>query len=144
MNDRRFIEQAVIDNLAGLELGGIAINKAASEIVKEIAENLVLDHSRTTVELIDLARKKGVHMSVNTGTTHWPLLDELREISSSEFDRRFMKVIADQQRTAMSVAQEEIDKGNDPEIKEFAIRFLERLEEHIWAAESMLQGEEEP
>lgn len=141
MDDRQFIEQAVIDNLTGIELGGIAISKAASEIVKEIAENLLLDNSRTTVELIDLARKKGVHMPANTDAGNWQLLDELREISTREFDRRFMEAIAGQQRIAIGVAREEIDNGNDPEIREFAVRFLERLEEHLWAIESILQEE---
>jgi putative membrane protein len=144
MDDRQFIEQAVIDNLTGIELGGIAISKAASEIVKEIAENLVLDNSRTTVELIDLARKKGVRMPANTDAGHWPLLDELREISNREFDKRFMEAIAGQQRTAIAVAREEIDSGKDQEIREFAARFLEKLEEHLWAVESILREDEEP
>lgn len=144
MDDRQFIEQAVIDSLTGIELGGIAINKAASEIIKEIAEDLVIDHSKTTAELVDLARRKGIHMPVNAGAQHLPLFDELRHIPAREFDRRFMEAVAGQQRTAISATKDEIDNGGDPDVREFAVRLLEKLEEQLWAVESILHEKDEP
>src|ERR671937_1171020 len=61
--DREFVNKAAIGNVAEIELGRVATQRAARPSVRSFAERMVTDHGKNNAELTTLARSKGIDVS---------------------------------------------------------------------------------
>ncbi len=60
--DREFVNKAATGNLAEIELGRVAAQRAARPSVRSFGERMVTDHGRSNAELTSLARSKGIEV----------------------------------------------------------------------------------
>ena len=63
-NDRRFVMEAAHNSMAEVELGRLAVERAASQDVKTFGQHMIDDHTRANSELMQLASSKGVDLSM--------------------------------------------------------------------------------
>ena len=59
LSDSDFVKRVVTNNRAEIELGQMAITKAASADVKQFAQRMIDDHTKANTELTELAQSKG-------------------------------------------------------------------------------------
>lgn len=136
MEEREFLTRVAITGLAEVEMSALAIAKATSTKLKELAQRIVLDHCRANIELIELARRKGVDLPEIPDTEHRILMSRLRLVTD-EFDYQFIRAVTDNLQRDMSACLEECEKGEDLEIKAFALKWLQRLESRNLIAERL-------
>lgn len=94
-NDRVFIERMLDANMAEVELGQMAQNKASSADVKQFATMMVRDHSRGLDLLKTLASKQGIPLVAQLDEKHKDLRDRLSKLRGEEFDREYMNAMVD-------------------------------------------------
>ena len=129
--DRKFLTQALRDNIAEVELGKLASEKASSDSVKQFGKRMVDDHGKAVDELKKLAEDKGVMAPTDLDSTHKKLHDRLSKLSGAQFDRAYVAEMVKDHRTDVKAFQREAEKAKDPDLKSWAAKTLPTLQDHM-------------
>jgi putative membrane protein len=92
-NNREFLTKAMDANMAEIELGRMAQEKAAGADVKRFAQMMVADHGKALDELKPIANRQGTPMVAQLDDKHRDLRDRLSRLSGAEFDREYMQAM---------------------------------------------------
>lgn len=124
-----FVTQASEAGAAEVEFGKLAAQKGSTAEVRAHGQRMVTDHSRSGVELEQLAGRKGLAVTKLPGPVHAATLEDLRGRSGKDFDAAYGKqMVKDHdQAVALFTAAATLQ---DPELSSFASRTLPLLREH--------------
>lgn len=135
--DRKFAMTAAMSDLFEIEASRLALERAASDHVKQMAQQLIDDHTRTSGELSQLAQTKGLTPPASLDSKHAAMLTRLRGMSGAEFEREYVRVAGVKaHEDAVKLFRDEERKGRDADMRAFATRTLPALEAHLQAARS--------
>lgn len=138
-NDRNFVSTAAMDSMAEVELGRLAVERGASDGVKQFGQRMIDDHTRANQELTETAAPLGLTPPAALDAKHRARAEKLARLSGAAFDRAYMKEMVSAHQKAVSLFQRQSARGSQPELKAFAARTLPTLQEHLQMARSMSQ-----
>lgn len=93
--DRDFVEDLTIAGKAEVEIGQMAMQRAASAEVKQFADMMVKDHSKAGEELKQVAMKHAIPLPAALDAPHEELKTKLSNLQGAEFDREYMSAMVD-------------------------------------------------
>src|SRR6476646_6181963 len=87
--DQTFLTKAIEGNLAEIEMGKLAQDKAQSQELKDFGAMLVKDHTDANTKAMDLAKQ--INLTVPTQPTKKQMTehDRLSKLNGAQFDREF-------------------------------------------------------
>jgi putative membrane protein len=129
--DREFVNKAAIGNVAEVELGRVAVQRAARPSVKSFGERMVTDHGRAGAELTTLARSKGMDVSNTLDVSHTAMRDRLSGLSGADFDRAYMSEMVRDHTEDVAAFERAAQTAADADVKAYAERSLPMLREHL-------------
>ena len=129
--DREFVNKAATGNLAEIELGRVAAQRAARPSVRSFGERMVTDHGRSNAELTSLARSKGIEVPTALEPSQQAVRDQLRALSSNDFDRAYMSEMARDHTEDIALFERAAEISTDPDLKAWAAQSLPMLREHL-------------
>jgi putative membrane protein len=129
--DREFVNKAAIGNVAEVELGRVAVQRAARPSVKSFGERMVTDHGRAGAELATLARTKGMDVSSTLDVSHQAMRDRLSGLSGADFDRAYMSEMVRDHTEDVALFERATQTASDADVKAYAERSLPMLREHL-------------
>lgn len=135
--DLQFAQQAAIDNIAEIDLGEMAVDKAANQAVKDFGQRMVDDHTRAQDQLERIAEDKGFELATETPADKQQMHDQLDALSEAEFDRAYMDHMVTDHEKAVELFQNQADSGQDSELKQFAEQTLPILQQHLEQAQQI-------
>jgi putative membrane protein len=164
-NEVRFVEQALFDGRAEVEIGNMALRQSSNDQVKEFAQRLINDHTSADKKLEQIAKEYGVseitapsktgpayrssqeRTSMNkTGIdpkTNQPApgpraaSDPLANMTGKDFDRAFaQQMIRDHQQTITDFEAARSTVMN-ADLKAFITETLPTLQEHLQHAREL-------
>jgi putative membrane protein len=138
--DRRFLTAAAMSGMAEVELGQLAVQRGASDAVKQFGQRMVDDHTRANQELIGLASGAGVTLPTALDAKHRALVDRMSRLSGAAFDRAYKSQMVKDHTSAVALFQREAGRGAHADLKAFATRTLPTLQEHLGMAREMATG----
>jgi putative membrane protein len=138
--DSAFAMKAAHANMAEVELGKLALDKAMSDTVKKFAQMMVDDHSKALDELKGLAGPKNITLPTAIDAEHKKLSDRLSKMSGAAFDRDYMQAMVDGHRKVAADFRKESQSGSDAELKSWAGKTLPTVEAHLKQAETVTKG----
>jgi putative membrane protein len=115
--DRDFVNDLTIANMAEIELGRMATEKAASAEVKRFGQMMVDDHTAAGDKLKPIATKHSIPMPAELDEKHRDLRDKLAKLSGAEFDREYMKAMVSGHEDVADKLESRIDKERLTEYK---------------------------
>ena len=139
-SDSAFAIKAAQANLAEVELGKLALQKAMSDDVKKFAQMMVDDHSKALDELKGVAGTKNITLPTAIDAEHKKLADRLSKLSGAGFDREYMQAMVDGHRKVAADVRKESQSGADPDLKAWAGKALPTVEAHLKQAETVNRG----
>jgi putative membrane protein len=128
--DRGFVEKAAAGGMAEVKLANLAMDKGQTVEVKQFARKMLEDHNKANTELKQLAEKKGLSLPSQIDDKHRRVYDRLTKLSGVDFDREYMRVMTDDHDETVKLFKTEMQNGQDPELKSFAIKTLPTIEKH--------------
>lgn len=128
--DKKFATMVAQTDLAEIEVGNMALQKSSDPQVKQIAQRLVDDHSKTSTAMKEIAAKKGMTVPTETDAKHKALATKLQSESGKEFDKDFLDANSKDHHKVVAAFEKESTDGKDPDIKQFATQFLPVIKEH--------------
>ena len=132
-----FITEAAQGGIAEVELGKMAVTKAASPEVKKFAQMMVDDHTKANTELKELAQKKGVQIPAETDSSHKSTMEDLRNLVGAEFDKEYVENMYDDHKHDVAEFEDQSENASDPDVKAFAAKTLPVLRKHLEAIEAI-------
>jgi putative membrane protein len=134
--DEQFLKDAAAGGMMEVELGKIAADKAVNDQVKAFGKQMQEDHGKANDELKTLAANKGVQIPTALTGKHKRTFDRLSKLSNAEFDRQYMRTMIDDHKEDLKAFQREADKGKDPDVKQFASKYVPMIQNHLEMAQT--------
>lgn len=137
--DLQFVRQAALANNAEIQLSQLALQRAESDEVKQYAQRMIKDHTQANTKLSQLARRKGVEPPRPTelDAKHQAIRAQLEQLSGSEFDREYMRVMHEDHMQATLLFQSGSRQAQDRDVKAFASTTLPRIQGHLQTVRAM-------
>src|SRR5213078_2336245 len=111
------VMNAARDNLAEVQLGKLAAERAASDEVKKFAERMVTDHQKAYDELKQIADSKGLKVPTEPDSR-----------TKKEYDRAYMDLMVREHDRDVKAFQRAAKNEKDPQV--WAAKTLPTLQEH--------------
>jgi putative membrane protein len=131
MSDETFVTKAAQGGMAEVELGKLAVEKAASDEVKKFGQRMVDDHSKAVEELKTLAQNKHITLPTAIDPRETALHDRLAKLSGPAFDRAYIQAMLADHRKVLNEFRMEAKMGKDGDVKGWAAKTLPMIEEHV-------------
>jgi putative membrane protein len=135
-SESMFVAKAAHANMAEIELGKMALEKATSEEVKKFAQRMVDDHGKANDELKTLAQNKNFTLPDAPDPQMKAIKDRLSKLSGPSFDRAYMQTMIVDHRKAVSDFRLASKSAKDADVKGWAAKTLPTLEEHLKMAQT--------
>ena len=140
MSAHQFVTDVAQINMAEVELGKLATDKASNEQVKKFAQRMTDDHTKAGDELKTLAQQKTITLPTELDAKHKALSDRLTKLSGEGFDRAYMQAMVSGHRQAVNMFRMESRSGKDPDVKQWAAKTLPTIEDHLKQAQEIARG----
>ena len=108
-----FIQKAATINMAEIQLGQLAQQKAQSPQVKAFAEQMVRDHTRANVELKQIADAQNIQLPAKLDDDHQDLMQKLQGANGADFDRQYIDAMVDGHQDAVDLLKDHADDLRD-------------------------------
>ncbi len=131
MTPSSFLSDAAASGMAEVRLGNLALTRSQNEEIKQFAERMIVDHTKTNIELTQLATGKSIQIPTELDSKHKSLADRLSRLSGAEFDREYVKAMVEDHEKSVKSFQMQVEGGTDAEIKDFAAKTLPALQMHL-------------
>jgi putative membrane protein len=109
--DQQFVQKAAIDNLAEIQLGRLATQRAENAAVKTFAEQMVDDHTKALDALTTAAGQSGTQVTRELDDKHRELHQRLSSLQGAEFDREYMKAMVEAHEEAAGMLEDRAERA---------------------------------
>ena len=135
--DERFAHHVAVANMAEVELGKVAADKASSARVKEFANQMVTDHNKAGEELKGWATSKNVTLPTALDAKHKAVRDRLVGMPAAALDRAYIEEMVKGHQQAVADFRKESTTGTDADLKAWAAKMLPTIESHYKVAQDI-------
>jgi putative membrane protein len=135
--DRKFLSEAADGGMAEVELGKLALQKAADEGVKKFGQQMIDDHGKANDQLRQLAAGKGVALPQAPSAKNRDLKRRLASLRGTSFDKAYMTDMVADHKEDVAAFQRESNWARDPQVKSFATQTLPTLRDHLKHAQEI-------
>lgn len=130
-SDQTFFKKAAIGNMAEVELGKLASEKATAPDIKEFGAMMVDHHGKAQEDLKAIAQTKGLELPAELDAKHKSLTEKLSKLSGAEFDKAYANEMRKDHKKAVSEYEDAVKSLKDPELKGYVEKTLPSLREHL-------------
>lgn len=135
--DKEFVTKAGMGGLYEVQVGNLALQKAASADVKAFAQRMVTDHGNANAELAQLATTKGLALATELAGDHKAAVDHLSGMSGADFDKMYMQHMVEDHDKDVAAFDKASTSATDADLKAWAGKTLPTLKEHQAMAKSI-------
>lgn len=122
--DRDFAARASAANIAEIEFGELAVDRALNDSVIAFAERMIEEHTGAQEQLDSLASWVNITVPDSMDAAHRTLFTDLSRLNGSAFDSAYIhNQVIDHQNTR-DLLQKQIDDGENDSLVNYASRLL--------------------
>jgi len=141
--DRNFLQQAQIANLAEIASGETALQNTSNLASREFARWMIGDHSGQSAQLSSIAQQLDVSIPTKLDQQHQAEVDQLSSQTDGAFDKMYAQMGVQDHAQAIALFQQQVANGENPALVELARLSLPLLQAHYQQA-SILAGQPDP
>ena len=124
-------------NMAEIEAGKLAAQKAQGAELKKFAQRMVDDHSKQLEEIKKLAQAKAIELPTAPDAKHEGAMKKLQSASGEAFDKAYMRQQVRDHRDALKLAQRTAKNAHDADLKSSAQKAAPEIQEHLKMAQQI-------
>jgi putative membrane protein len=132
-----FLAETIRGDVAEVKLGQLATERAQSLQVREYAEMLRKDHTKSLEKASSLASEIGIPASSELTAQQQKQFESLQKLSGDEFDTTFLSQMVRNHQSDIAKFSAQAEDGSDPEVMAFAKESLPTLQAHLEHAQSI-------
>lgn len=131
MAETEFLSDIVTDGMVEEELGRLAAEKASSDEVRRLGQYVMSARAEVGRDAYALAAAKGISVPQDLNEEYRTLIDGLGRFDAADFDRQYVSIMLKEHEKTVSQLMEDVEGILDPEVKSFAEKAFEAVEEHF-------------
>ena len=128
--DKEFLKNAGELGMTEVLLGQLAVERATSAELKLLGARLVEDHTKSNEELVALAVKKGVEMTMEPTAAQKKMLANFKDKSGAEFDTELLEHVRKDHEKGMHTFTDAAQDSKDIDVKAFALKNVGVMQQH--------------
>lgn len=136
---QEFVTQAAGSDLFEIETSRLAANQAQDPKIKQFAQMLVADHTKSTNELKTIAAS--LQPPVTVAPTLRPdmqsKLDQLKDAKGADFDKLYVSQQIPAHEEALALHRGFADSGQEQQLKNFAAKTADIVQKHLTEAQGL-------
>lgn len=132
-----FLVKAANAEMAEVQLGELAQQKAVNPKVKEFGAMMQHDHSAANDQVKELAARRNVTLPDSVGDAEKKDYNALNKKSGADFDKAFIKNMISDHNSAIDLFEKCADKSKDADVKTFIDNTLPKLRNHLDSAKAI-------
>lgn len=136
-SDRGFVATASADGAAEIELGQLALQKSGSAGVKQMAQQIIDDHTRANRELAGLAGRKQLMPATHPDPAAQATTRRLQALDGAAFDRAYADEMVKDHEKAVALFERTSAGDGDGDLRRFAADTLPALRHHLQMARAL-------
>jgi putative membrane protein len=140
MTDKDFYEELAQANIAEVELGRLAAQKASSPQVKAFAQQMVTDHTKATTDLQQVAQRKGVTLPTEPGARHKATKQAMESLSGSAFDKAYIQSQDMDHERTIALLEKQMKNSQDSDATALASKMLPVVQQHKKMVDQLEEG----
>jgi|SRR5690606_16498882 len=129
--DADFAVKAADANLAEIELGKLALEKATDQRLKDFAQRMVSDHQKANDELMTIATSLNITLPPVVSEDHVDKQRKLRDISGDAFEEEYIDIMVSDHDRAVSLFEDAASDARNADLQAFAAKTLPALKKHF-------------
>ena len=148
--DQEFVREQLAMGEHEIALGQLAQQKGTHAEVKRFGEMMVQDHrmagqelkkilSQTTTGTAGESARETARDTMPNADDHREKLEEFRELSGNEFDKKYIDQMVDDHQKAVDDLEDKAENSNNPEVKQWAAKTLPKVQQHLERAKTIQQ-----
>lgn len=133
-----FVKEAAISDMTEIAAAKIALEKGNAD-EKKFAEQMVIDHTRTSKELKGLVSSDDVKAEIPTAlaSSSQKKIDKLNETKPEDFAGEYDPMQVTAHKDAVSMFERYGKGGENPKLKDWAGKTLPHLQHHLEMAQAL-------
>jgi putative membrane protein len=133
--DKEYLKSAIEGDRFEIEGGKLALRTSDDGAVRDLADRLVEDHTRSLQDATDEAHRLGVKVPGSPSPSQQWELDVLQTMKGAMFDKWYTSLEVQDHRQDIDEATTERDEGSDPRVVALARDELPTLRKHLSMSE---------
>lgn len=129
-SEEKMVKQLAEANMAEINAGKLAQDKAQSDEVKSFAKKMVDDHTKALDDLKQLAQSKGVTLPTEPNKQQASMEQKLQGLSGEKFDKQYMKQAGERSHKQTHELLQKAAKAEDTDLKNYASKTIAAVEGH--------------
>ncbi|MDC8447436.1 MAG: DUF4142 domain-containing protein [Nitrospira sp.] len=125
-----FLEKAAEGQQIEISLGQLAAQRAVNERVKDLGQQMVEAHKKSSQQVEQLAMKGGVQLSPGVSEAHKQKVNKISQLSGHAFDRAYIDYILEDHETTVDEFRRRVETMQDQDIKQWIASTLPALQGH--------------
>lgn len=135
--DKKFVVNGMAANLAEIQLGQLALQKASNSDVKQFAQQLIDDHTKLDYQLKPLAPELGLTPPTQLAPKDQILLTKLQGLSGPAFDKAYVSAMITEHKDADKAFKSEEIGGKNLAVKDAATQGESVVAQHLQMAQQL-------
>jgi putative membrane protein len=131
IKDEKFLIKASQANQAEIEFGKIALTRANSDSVKQMASEMIKDHQLAESDLLTICNQLSIQVPNALDSEAILQLQAIKNLSGKPFDAFYLNTENINHQLSTSLFKIEILEGSDSSAKTYARKYLPTLESHL-------------
>jgi putative membrane protein len=136
-DDTEFVQMAASGGMHEVALGKIAANRSKNAAVKAFGERMVADHGKANEELKKAAAALNIPVTEKMSEQHQKEVERFANYTGSDFDRDYVKHMIADHESDVALFTRASKLAVNAAIKEFAMKTLPVVEEHLKALKKL-------
>ncbi len=134
--DREFMKMISYSNYAAIRSGEVA-EKNGDSMVRWYGKMMQMDHALAQSELKNIALKKNYGLPETPDSMHMVLIRQIDTLTGRGFNITYLNMQLTDHTNATYILQDELKKGRDAELKNYAQKYLDKVNQHKHQADSL-------
>ncbi|MEQ5844386.1 DUF4142 domain-containing protein (plasmid) [Paraburkholderia acidicola] len=135
--DGKFVQAASMAGSTEIDAAKLTMHQSDDKDVKSFARHMIMDHTKLALQLKKAAPRS---VTVSKDNPDTQLLDSLKPLKGTNFDAAYVQKVGVQgHKDAIAVFQDEIENGQNANLKKMAQKALPTIEQHYKMAQELAQ-----
>ncbi len=142
---QEFVTKVAVSDMFEVESSKLALQRTKDQRVRQFADMMVKDHTKTSNELKAMVKKMdGVQVPTSMDADHQNKIKQLQSATGPQFDQQYRMQQIQGHETAVKLFEGYAQSGDNNELKAWAEKTLPHLRTHLQHAQALPPSQQAP